>query len=125
MKGIARVFLPYALAKKYPSAPKGLGWQYLLPAKSTAVDPRSNVVRRHHMMDRTLQKKVLVAIKEVGIHRKCGSHTFRHSFATRLLESGYDIRTIQELMGHASVETAEIYTHALNQGGRGVVSPID
>ena len=125
LKGVAGVYLPYALANKYPSAPKELGWQYLFPANKTAIDPRTNEERRHHVLDRTLQKKVRSAIQQVGIYRKCGCHTFRHSFATRLLENGYDIRTIQELMGHASVETTEIYTHVLNNGGKGVISPID
>lgn len=123
--GVGGVYLPNRLDKKYPSAPHELGWQYLFPAKELSVDPRTQVRRRHHIMDSTVQRAVKRAIRAVGINKKSGSHTFRHSFATRLLEQGYDIRTIQELLGHADVATTEIYTHVVKQGGNGVRSPVD
>lgn len=123
--GVGEVYLPYALERKYPEAAKQLGWQYVFPAKHPSKDPRSKKHRRHHVMDSSVQRRVRLAIREVGITKKCGSHTFRHSFATRLLEAGYDLRTIQELLGHSDVTTTEIYTHVVKRGGRGVLSPID
>ncbi len=123
--GVGDVYLPHRLAQKFPSAGGSLAWQYLFPANDTAVDPRSGVVRRHHIYDGTLQRKVKEAMKLAGIHKHASCHTFRHSFATQLLSSGYDIRTVQELLGHSDVKTTEIYTHVLNKGGSWVRSPLD
>jgi integron integrase len=123
--GFGKVYLPYALAKKYPNADTELGWQYLFPASNIATDPRTGAKRRHHIMDRTVQRKVKQAMQLLHIAKHASCHTFRHSFATRLLEQDYDLRTIQELLGHKDVSTTEIYTHVLNKGGRGVNSPVD
>lgn len=123
--GAGEVYLPHALARKYPSAPRESAWQYLFPAPGLSVDPRSGVRRRHHLMDRTVQKAFKQAIAAAGIDKHANSHAFRHSFATRLLEAGYDIRTIQKLLGHADVRTTEIYTHVVERGGFGVRSPVD
>ncbi len=123
--GHGAVYLPNALAKKYPNAEFQLTWKYLFPASKIATDPRANILRRHHIMDSSVQRQVKKAIIKAQINKLAGSHTFRHSFATRLLERGYDIRTIQELLGHSDVQTTEIYTHVINRGGLGVISPID
>jgi integron integrase len=119
------VYLPNALERKYKRANKQLAWQYLFPASRCSTDPRSGKQRRHHVMDNTVQKKVAAAIRESGVLKHTACHTFRHSFATRLLQKGYDIRTIQKLLGHADVKTTEIYTHVIGQGGYGVISPTD
>jgi integron integrase len=123
--GYGEVYLPYALDKKYPNAATEWKWKYVFPAPSISQDPRSGKRRRHHLSDDAVQKAVKDAIKRSGITKHGSCHTFRHSFATHLLESGYDIRTVQELLGHKDVRTTMIYTHVLNRGGRGVRSPLD
>ncbi|MFC1503502.1 tyrosine-type recombinase/integrase, partial [Pseudomonadota bacterium] len=116
---------PYALAKKYPTQAKGYGWQYLFPASRLSIDPRSEKTMRHHLTDRAVQKQVMKAIKNANILKRAGCHTFRHSFATRLLENGTDLRNIQELLGHADIKTTQIYTHVAGLHHSGVISPLD
>jgi integron integrase len=125
LAGFGEVYLQEALARKYPRAARELLWQYLFPARALAADPVTGVIRRHHAHPSWVRKNVRKAVTGAGIHKHVTCHTFRHSFATRLLEKEYDLRTIQELLGHADIATTEIYTHVLNKGGRGVISPID
>lgn len=123
--GYGGVELPYALARKYPDAHLQIGWQYVFPAQRPSRDPGTGAWRRHHILLRSIQRHVQKAIRASGIERPASCHTFRHCFATHLLESGADIRTVQELMGHSSVKTTQIYTHVLNRGGIAARSPLD
>jgi len=124
-QGYGTVYLPDALARKYPNADREWGWQYVFPASSVSQDPRSGVTRRHHLHESSLQKAVKEAARLAGIVKPVGPHTLRHCFATHLLESHYDIRTVQELLGHKDVKTTMIYTHVLQRGGLAVRSPLD
>jgi integron integrase len=123
--GLGEVWLPHALAGKYRSAAREWAWQYIFPAQTRSIDPRSGVERRHHLSDQAVQRAMRQAVRDAGIIKPATPHTLRHSFATHLLESGYDIRTVQELLGHSDVSTTMIYTHVLNRGGRAVISPLD
>ncbi len=124
-KGYGSVYLPFALERKYPRARYDWIWQFVFPSSSISQDPRSGEVRRHHLHESSLQKALKQAVRQAGIQKKVGCHTFRHSFATHLLQNGYDIRTVQELLGHKDVKTTMIYTHVLNRGGKAVRSPLD
>lgn len=123
--GYGEVWLPDALEQKYPRAGRAWAWQYVFPSPNRSVDPRSGVVRRHHLTEQSIQRAMALAARRAAINKPCSPHVLRHSFATHMLQAGYDIRTVQELLGHADVSTTQIYTHVMNRGGRGVLSPFD
>jgi integron integrase len=124
-RGHGDVALPDALARKYPRAQREWGWKFVFPSQRLSVDPGTGVIRRHHVFENFLVRGVKQAAHAAGIAKHVSCHTLRHSFATHLLEAGHDIRTVQELLGHASVETTMIYTHVMGKGARGVASPLD
>lgn len=124
-QGYGSVYLPFALERKYPNAEREWSWHYVFPAERLSQDPRTGITRRHHLHESGLQRAIKQAVQKTGIPKRVSCHTFRHSFATHLLQNGYDIRTVQELLGHKDVKTTMIYTHVLNKGGRGVRSPLD
>jgi integron integrase len=124
-EGYGAVELPDALERKYPQAATSWAWQYVFPAAQRSLDPRSGIIRRHHVLEDNLQRALRRVITQVGITKHGSAHTLRHSFATHLIEDGYDIRTVQELLGHRDIRTTQIYVHVLNRGGRGVRSPLD
>ena len=124
-QGFGAVYMPFALERKYPNGAKEWLWQYVFPSAKFSADPRSDAVRRHHIQEQGIQRAVKQAVRDAGLTKRASPHTFRHSFATHLLEGGYDIRTVQELLGHSDVQTTMIYTHVLNKGGKGVTSPLD
>ena len=123
--GFGAVYLPHALSRKYPNAEREFGWQFVFPSPKRSLDPRDGVERRHHFDDGTLSRALKSACRRAGIVKPVSAHTLRHSFATHMIEAGYDIRTVQELLGHKDVATTQIYTHVLNRGAGGVVSPLD
>jgi len=125
LKGLGEVWLSESVARKYPNAGRDWIWQYVFPSGRLSVDPRSGVTRRHHLDEKALQRAIKQAALEAGLTKNVTPHTLRHSFATHLLQAGYDIRTVQELLGHKDVQTTMIYTHVLNKGGLGVTSPLD
>lgn len=124
-RGFGSVNLPFALERKYPNADKEWIWQYIFPSEQVSKDPRTEAFHRHHLHESSVQKAVKDAARKSGIDKKISCHTFRHSFATHLLQNGYDIRTVQELLGHKDVKTTMIYTHVLNKGAKAVRSPLD
>jgi len=124
-ENISHVDMPYALAKKFPRAGKELAWQFIFASGNLSIDPITKRRGRHHLHEKNVQQEMKIAVTKSGIQKRASCHTLRHSFATHLLERGQDIRTVQELLGHVNVNTTMIYTHVLNRGGRGVVSPLD